>query len=156
MTRKQSVRAIVISGDKMLAMKRNKFGDIYYTLIGGGINIGEDAETALRRELREETGMEVGAVRQVFVEDAGDLYGVQHVFLCEYLSGDPALSPSSEEALIGAMGKNIYEPLWLPLDEVAQVRFRSKSVAEALLAGVQNGFPETVQALAFEPESVAR
>lgn len=156
MTRKQSVRAIVINGDKMLAMKRNKFGDIYYTLIGGGIDVSEDAEAALRRELREETGMEVGAVRQVFVEDAGDLYGVQHVFLCEYLGGDPVLSPTSEEALIGAMGKNIYEPLWLPLSEVAQVRFRSKSVAEAVLSGVQNGFPETVQELAFEPESMAR
>ncbi|HSX06875.1 MAG TPA: NUDIX domain-containing protein [Candidatus Saccharimonadia bacterium] len=156
MTRKQSVRAIVINGDKLLAMKRNKFGNVYYTLIGGGIAIGENAEGALRRELREETGMEVGEVREVFVEDAGDLYGVQHVFLCEYTGGDPVLSPTSEEALISAMGKNLYEPLWLPLDQVLQVPFRSKSVAEALIAGAHGGFPEMAQELAFEPESMAR
>jgi ADP-ribose pyrophosphatase YjhB (NUDIX family) len=156
MRRKQSVRAIVINGDKLLVMRRNKFGDVYYTLIGGGIGIGEDAETALRREIREETGMEVGAVRQVFIEDAGDLYGVQHVFLCEYIGGEPVLSPDSDEAQIGALGQNLYEPCWLSLTEVLQVRFRSKSVAEALSSGVQDGFPESVQTLAFEPESVAR
>lgn len=156
MTHKQSVRAIVIRDDKLLAMKRNKFGDVYYTLIGGGIHDGENAEAALRRELREETGMEVGTVRQVFMEDAGDVYGIQQVFLCEYIGGDPVLSPDSDEAFIGAVGDNTYEPLWLPLSEVLTVRFRSKSVAQALTDGLRNGFPATVQELAFEPESVSR
>ncbi len=157
MRKRQLVRGIIFNGDKVLAMKRNRFGDQYYTLIGGGIKIGEDLETALRRELQEETGLEVGAMRQVFVEDAGDFYGVQHIFLCEYTGGDPALAPDSDEALIGATtGQNTYEPVWLPLRDIVNVKFRSLSVAEAILEGARNGFPETPQVLVFKPERVAR
>lgn len=154
MHRRQSVRAIVLNSDKLLAMKRNKFGQQYYTLIGGGIDVGEDAETALRRELREETGLEVGAVRLVFVEDGGDLFGMQFVYTCEYLGGEPALQPEAEEAKITAMGQNIYEPMWLPVGDITEVPFRSRSVAEAVLNGVQHGFPESPQALAWKPEKM--
>jgi ADP-ribose pyrophosphatase YjhB (NUDIX family) len=153
---RQSVRAIVINGDKLLSMKRNKFGKQYYTLIGGGVDLGEDQETAVRRELREETGLEVGSVRLVFYEYGGDLYGPQYVYLCEYTSGDPALSPNAEEAKISALGQNTYEPVWLPLNQVMSVPFRSYSVAEAVLDGVQNGFPDTPRELAWKPEAVTQ
>lgn len=153
---RQSVRAIVLNGDKVLAMKRNKFGSQYYTLIGGGVEADEDLEAALRRELREETGLEVGTVRQVFVEDGGAEYGLQYVYLCEYRGGDPQLNPASGEALSSAMGQNTYEPVWLPLAELAQVTFLSTSVRDALLEGVHNGFPETTQTLAWKGKSVAR
>lgn len=153
---RQSVRAIVIHDGKLLAMKRNKFGQEYHTLIGGGIDAGEDAETALRRELREETSLEVGTVRQVFTEDAGDLYGAQHVYLCEYIGGEPRLAPNSEEALASAGGQDIYEPIWLPLSELPATTFLSESVRDAILDGLQNGFPETPRALAWKFTIVAQ
>lgn len=156
MLQRQSVRAIVINGGKMLAMKRNKFGLEYYTLIGGGVDMGEEQETALRRELHEETGMVVGAVRLVFTENAGDLYGMQYVYLCEYKGGDPALDPDAEETKISAMGQNVYEPIWLPLKDISNVPFRSTSVAEAILDGIQSGFPETPRELAYRPETMAK
>jgi len=152
-TRHSAVRAIVINGDKLLVMKRNKFGHEYYTLIGGGVDLGEDTEAALRRELREETGLEVGQARLVFLEDGGDMYGIQNIFLCEYIGGDPALSPDSEEAKITALGRNIYEPIWLPLKELMQVNFRSTSVRDAVLEGVRRGFPAEPQTLAWMPEA---
>jgi ADP-ribose pyrophosphatase YjhB (NUDIX family) len=146
----KAVRAILIRGDTLLAMKRNKFGMQYYTLVGGGVDLGEDAETALRRELREETGLNVGSVRLVFIEDAGDLYGEQYVYLCEDMGGEPRLSPDSEESLISAQGQNTYEPLWLPLKDVPDVSFRSSSVREALLECQRNGFPASPQTLAWK------
>jgi len=139
--RHSAVRAIVLNGNKLLAMKRNKFGMHYHTLIGGGVDVGEDLETALRRELREETGLSVGQVRLAFLEDGGDLYGIQNVFLCEYQGGDPVLSPDSEEAKITALGQNTYEPVWLPVSELGNVTFRSVSVRDAILAGTQDGWP---------------
>lgn len=153
MQRKQSVRAIILNGDKLLTIKRNKFGKQYYTLAGGGVDAGEDAETALRRELREETGLEVGMVQLMFVEDGGQLYGPQYIYLCEYKGGEPALNPASEEAKISAMGQNTYEPLWLPLSQVGSVPFRSTSVAEALLEAAAHGWPQTPKQLVWKPET---
>jgi 8-oxo-dGTP pyrophosphatase MutT (NUDIX family) len=153
---RQSVRAIVLKEQAVLSMKRNKFGTEYYTLIGGGVDLGEDRETALRRELREEAGLDVGMVRLVFVEDGGDLYGPQFIYFCEYIGGEPVLDTTSEEAKISALGQNIYEPVWLPLDTLLSAPFRSSSIARAILAGVHSGFPETPQELAWKPESVTK
>ena len=150
--RHSAVRAIVLNGDKLLVMKRNKFGKLYYTLIGGGVDVGEDTETALRRELREETGLEVGNVRLVFLEDAGDLFGIQNVFVCEYQGGEPVLGADSEEALISALGQNTYEPMWIPVAQLTELPFRSTSVRNAVLQGFKDGWPEQPQTLVWEPE----
>jgi len=146
----------VLNGDSLLAMQRRKFGDEYYTLVGGGVEPGESLETALRRELQEETGLQVGAVRLVYVEAASQRFGEQYVYLCEYLGGEPALATDSEEALDSAAGQNTYQPLWLPLAELPRVVFRSNSVRRAVLAGLQHGFPETPQRLAWEGEDVGQ
>ncbi len=146
----QAVRAIIVKDNQLLVMKRNKFGQEYYTLIGGGIDLGEDAETALRRELREETGLSVGEVRHVFTEEAGDPYGTQYVFTCEYLGGEPALSAGSSEAQISQMGKNLYEPMWLPLTALGQTQFLSESLKNAIQDALQNGFPQVPEMLAWK------
>lgn len=147
---KQAVRAIIIKDKSILSMRRDKFGMQYYTLVGGGVDVGESHEAALRREIMEETGLQVGAIRWVFTEDGGDMYGVQYVFTCEYQGGEPRLDPKSEEAAISALGKNIYEPVWLPLDKLKYVTFRSSSVRDAILKAVQSGFPERPETLAWK------
>ncbi|MGB4967678.1 MAG: NUDIX hydrolase [Candidatus Saccharimonadales bacterium] len=147
---KQAVRAIVTRGDDMLVMKRNKFGSEYYTLIGGAVEMGESLEDALRRELQEEAGVAVGRVRLVYVEDAGEPYGEQFVYLCEYESGEGVLSPESEEAQINKLGQNTYEPEWLPLETLTQINFVSGSLKEALLESFQHGYPEEPVLLAWK------
>ncbi len=139
---KHAIRAIVTNGDKLLVMKRNKFGKQYYTLIGGGIEMGEELEVALRRELDEETGLTVGSVRLVYVEEPGAPYGTQYVFLCEYLGGEPVLSPDTPEAHISAAGQNTYEPTWLPIAELADSNFVSGSLKVELVEALEHGFPD--------------
>jgi 8-oxo-dGTP pyrophosphatase MutT (NUDIX family) len=144
---RQAVRAIVVNGSNMLVMKRNKFGKVYYTLVGGGIDMGESPETAIRRELMEECGMSVGPIRPVYVEDAGEPYGTQYVYLCEYISGEPRLSPDSPEAKVAALGQNIYEPMWLPIAELDTIPFLSGSQKDALMHAFKHGFPPVPQLL---------
>lgn len=152
----QAVRAIVLKNDQLLVMHRNKFGHEYYTLVGGGIDAGEAPEQALRRELREETGMVVGSVRHVFTENAGDPFGVQYVFLCEYQGGEPRLQPDSDEAKIAALGQNLYEPMWLPLRALPATPFLSESLKQAILEALQHGWPTAApRALAWKQTSVA-
>lgn len=145
----RAVRAIIIKDNALLVMKRNKFGQQYYTLVGGGIDGNEDAETALRRELYEETGLQVGAIQHVFTEEAEDPYGTQYVFWCEYKGGEPALAPDSSEAQITQMGKNLYIPMWLPLAELETSQFLSESLKVAILQAAKSGFPKTPQMLAW-------
>ena len=147
---KQAVRAIVTRGEDMLVMKRNKFGSEYYTLIGGAVEMGEGLEDALRRELQEEAGVTVGQVRLVYVEDAGEPYGEQFVYWCEYQSGEGVLSPDSEEAKINQLGQNTYEPQWLSQAQLPEINFLSGSLKEALLEGFAKGFPEEPVLLAWK------
>lgn len=142
MSAREAARAIVIKDDALLVMKRSKLGEIFYVLVGGGIEPGESPETALRRELLEEASMTVGEVKRVFIEKSNERFGVQHIFLCEYQGGEPHLAPDSPELAENTVGQNTYEPLWLPIKQFREVRFRSNGLREALLEALEYGFPD--------------
>lgn len=142
---RQAVRAIVLRDDELLVMHRNKFGTEYDTLPGGNVEVGEDHDQAIRREVHEETSMELGSTRLVFMEQAGDPYGPQFIYLCDYVAGEPELQPGSEEALINKLGKNLYDPRWLPLADLPEASFLSEKLKKAILDGVANGFPAEPQ-----------
>jgi ADP-ribose pyrophosphatase YjhB (NUDIX family) len=144
---KKAVRAIIFKDNHILVMKRNKFGKEYYTLPGGGVDLGETPDQALIREMQEETGLSLGVARPVFIEQAGEPYGVQYVFLVDYIDGDPKLHPDSDEAAISAMGKNTYEPMWLPISQLTSIPFVSPRLQQALQQGITQGFPDKVTEL---------
>ena len=136
-----AVRAIIVHEDALLVTHRNKFGNEYDVLIGGGVNLGETLEQALFRELREEGGVRITNPRLVFMEQAGDPYGMQYIFLCDYAGGQPALAPDSDEYAINALGQNLYQPMWRKLGELPAVEFRSERLKQAILHGLAAGFP---------------
>lgn len=139
---RKAVRAIVVKDDQLLVMARNKFGQEYLTLPGGGIQLGETAEQALEREITEETGIEASIERMVYVEEAGVPYGTQYVYLCTYRSGEPVLNAGSDEAKINQLGANLYTPMWVSLTDVAAQPFKSERLKDVVLQAVKTGFPE--------------
>jgi 8-oxo-dGTP pyrophosphatase MutT (NUDIX family) len=62
-----AVYAIVVHDGKLLLMTARRVGK--YHLPGGGINVGERITDALKRELREETGIEVEIGRFAHFEE---------------------------------------------------------------------------------------
>lgn len=142
---RKAARALVLHDDNILVMRRNKFGKVYDTLPGGNIEAGETPEDAVRRELYKETGISIGNVQLVYIEDAGDPYGLQYVCLCEYISGEPTLAPDSEEAAINKLGNNIHEPGWLALTDLPHTAFLSENLKQKILDGVENGFPDPAE-----------
>jgi len=140
---RKAVRAIIIRGDDLLVMKRNKFGQQYYTLVGGGIKPGETPEQALRREVEEEASLRVLSAKHVYTEEAGEPYGTQYIFLCEYAGGAPRLMSDSEEADINRLGQNIHEPMWLPFAMLPKITLRSEALKYTLLHALKDGFPDT-------------
>lgn len=138
---RKAVRAVVIYQDKLLVMHRNKFGTQYDTLPGGRVEPGESYEQALLRELDEETTVQVANQRLIFIEHAGDPYGDQYIFLCDYVSGQPQLKPGTDEAAIHKLGENLYVPSWIELRDLPNKPFVSERLKSKLLTALKTGWP---------------
>jgi 8-oxo-dGTP diphosphatase len=139
---RRAVRAIIIHNDKLVVMHRNKFGTEYDTLPGGNIEMGETPEQALYREVTEETMLQLSSPRLVFIEHAGEPYGDQYIFLCEYISGEPKLHPNSEEEHINKLGQNLYEPMWISLNDLHNRPFLSEKLKQIILDSYPHKWPE--------------
>ena len=63
--KKNRATAIIIRNGKLLLIHRQKPGRDYYVLPGGGVDLEESFEEACIREVREETGLDVLALRLV-------------------------------------------------------------------------------------------
>ena len=100
-------RAIVVDGEGffhfMRASRDDEFGDgTWIETSGGGVEIGEDLHTAVRRELKEELGAEVEILCKL--GEVHDYYNLihrhnhNHYFLCRALSfGEPSMTPDEIE-----------------------------------------------------------
>jgi ADP-ribose pyrophosphatase YjhB (NUDIX family) len=108
-------------------------GAEYFRPLGGGVEFGESAEEAVRREMREELGAEIEAVTRVGVLENRFTYEgrARHeiVFVLDARFADPALAGRAELPVL----EGGWTPArWVPLDT-----FRSgaaRLVPEALLA----------------------
>jgi 8-oxo-dGTP pyrophosphatase MutT (NUDIX family) len=130
-----------------LVMHRNKFGEEYYTLVGGGVGLGEVPEQTVLREVAEETTLQIANPRLVFIEEAGVPYGNQYIFLCDYAGGEISLPAESDEAKVNELGRNLHTPLWLPLDKLPAVPFLSKGLQASLLQAFAHDFPKNPQVI---------
>lgn len=85
---RNSVKALIIKDGKMLASKLNDNGDILYIMPGGGQESEELLPEAVKREVAEETGIEVNPKSLEFVIEGlhGEAFHrVDLVFMCEYV-----------------------------------------------------------------------
>lgn len=138
---KKAARAIVLKDDNILLMKRHKMGKEYYTLLGGRVEMGETPEQNAIREVKEESTIDITDPRLVFIEDAGEPYGLQYVYLCTYVQGEPSLPDESEETYWTVPDKNTYEPMWVAVSRLSQIDFVSPLLREAIIMGLKAGWP---------------
>jgi 8-oxo-dGTP pyrophosphatase MutT (NUDIX family) len=139
---KKSARVIVVHHQNLLVMQRNKFGDVYYCLIGGEIEKGETAEQAALREAREETTLKLANPRLAYIEEIGEPFGTQYVFVADYVDGEVKLAPDSIEAKIMQTQDNRFTPLWVPISKFASLSFRSAVLQQEILHGLRDGWPK--------------
>lgn len=118
------VTAIIVRDDKLLLIKCHDepFG-LHYNVPGGGLEYGETLEDALRREIKEETcvDIDVGPLMMLFEvlrPDEALPKGIYHslgvFFKCTILNGDePRLPDTPDEFQIGVE--------WVAIEDLANI-----------------------------------
>lgn len=109
-TPKVDVRGVVLEEERLLLVRET--GSEAWCLPGGWADVGEKPSEAVAKEVREEAGLEVRAVRLLGVFDRdfrGRLRWPAHVYklfvLCERVAGEPlADGLETEDAAFFALG----------------------------------------------------
>lgn len=99
------VNGILIKDSRILMIKhRMGDGQFFWNVPGGGMKFGSSARENLKREFREETGLEVSVGEYLFVHEylAPPLHAIELYFTVTAVGGnlgigtDPELSPQSQ------------------------------------------------------------
>lgn len=147
---RDTARGIVIHENRLLLIERWRDGLHYFSIPGGGIENGEAQEEAAIREIHEETSLNVSIVRKLYVMP-GNGEAINHIFLCNYISGEPALRPDSEEARDTRLGMNRFKPSWVDLGQLPKLPFLHWApIRDQLVVDLSTGFSDEVKNLAAQ------
>jgi 8-oxo-dGTP pyrophosphatase MutT (NUDIX family) len=122
-----TARAIIIQGDKIALLERNRQGKHYFVFPGGGIDPGETPEEAAVREALEETGLEIGLDRLVAeVQYHGS---PQYYFLSHPTGGELGTGTGPEMTGPPSVLNGTYTPRWVALEEIPALPLLPASIA---------------------------
>ncbi|MFW5770317.1 MAG: NUDIX domain-containing protein [Spirochaetota bacterium] len=127
--------AIIIEDEKLLLIAHKKGKHTYWLLPGGGVEYGESLDKALKRELKEELGIDIRVGDIAMVSDSIEPGGKRHIvnitFTCEYEDGEFHL----------AREKRLYDYSFFPADliDTLQIFPPINSEIKKLLEGVEYG-----------------
>jgi 8-oxo-dGTP diphosphatase/2-hydroxy-dATP diphosphatase len=124
----------------LLAKKKLKLGAGNYNGYGGRVEDGETIEEAAKRETFEESGIQVGAIEKLGVNEfvfqgQPDTLEV-HIFKAEDFAGDPKETPEMGPPQWFAVSEIPYEEMWiddkywLPLF-IEGKKFKGKFICES-------------------------
>ena len=104
-TPKLDVRAVVLDEEGATLLVREK-EDGLWTLPGGWVDVGESPSEAAEREVKEESGYEVRAVRLLALWDRNKhphppipFHAYKLCFQCELLGGDPLVASTETDGV---------------------------------------------------------
>ena len=102
--------------------QKNGIRQEYYVVPGGEMEEGESCEDTVKREIKEELGIDVKPVRQLYKQKINN--EVHHYFLCEYLSGSIGTGKGPEFNSEEYSTRGQYIPEIIPLNELYKINLQ--------------------------------
>ena len=129
-----SSRAIIFHDGKLILIHRKWKRKEYWVTPGGGVEGNETLEEAVKRETREEIGIEinVGEFVMELTRESADRISEQKFFLCEYVSGD--IGSGQDAKMLASDEKDFYEVVRIPIDELSKINIVPPQIKKYILA----------------------
>jgi len=118
-----TVGALVVNDKReVLLVHSNKWGD-KYTVPGGHIELGERAEDAIVREVKEETGLDCTTLDLLVVQQAiypKDYHKHEHYIFMDYVCKAKAANPE-----VKLDGRELQSFIWIRPDEALKLNLEA-------------------------------
>jgi mutator protein MutT len=137
--------AILIKNDEVLLIHRKNDKE-YFVFPGGGVEVGENVEQAVLRELMEETTIEA-KINKLLYHHIYDDDIEQYFYLCDYIKGEPKLAENSPEKIKMLKGEDFYNPLWIKIEELKDMLVYPLEIKDLIIADYKIDFSNPVNEL---------
>jgi len=126
-----TVGALVVNEKEEILLVRSYKWGTRYTVPGGHIELGERSEMAVKREIKEEVGLDVEPVKLLLVQEAvypEDYIKHEHYIFLDYLC-------RTNSSRVTLDGKEIQEYVWTTPSDAVQLNLESftRNLVEAYL-----------------------
>ena len=131
--------AVIIHNNKVLVHKN--INSDHFALIGGRVEIGEDSENTIKREIKEELGKGIevtgyiSTVENFFEMKDAKYHEILFIHRAEFTNEE---DKKIEYTLKNVEGKNYLQYEWLDLDKIEEYPLLPEAVKEVLK---ENKFP---------------
>jgi len=106
---------IVNEENKILLLKRSDYPDQWmpskWALVGGAVDVNEKPEEAIKREIIEETGLEIDEIMNTFTIKKNVDDSIEFVYVCKYSGDSSEIDLNEEHSGYG----------WFSIDEIKEL-----------------------------------
>lgn len=133
MGKREASRAIIFEDNKIILMYRERQNRVYFTFPGGGKENGETDSECVEREVMEEFGITIKPIREVFCYE--DSKSIQHIFLCEWVSGEFGTGHGEE---FQENSDGLYIPTMVEIQRLKDIPLMPPEITNALLENLES------------------
>ena len=125
--------AVIIHNNKVLVHKN--INSNHYALIGGRVEIGEDSETTVKREIKEELGKDIeitgyiSTIENFFEMKDSKYHEIMFVHMAEFVNEE---DKKIDYEMKNVEGKDYLHYEWLNLDKIEDYELWPKAVPKIL------------------------